>query len=157
MMMMKGIVAGLKILEMVIVSILLTMSWCCARVQRAELIPQLPALLPWITSRKNWQKNYEVLAPCSDSSSCKEFDTTMRRIVLSSTLIKKGIFPFKMKDISVIKSRKSVDPRLSLQPGGKTNFILALPLGGSQNCLLLQATAVYAQYLWLQTCKKGET
>merc|ERR1712179_157310 len=65
-------------------------------------------------------KNYCLLAPSSDSSSYEELDTTIQEnSVLTSTMIKKGKVQLKMKNISVIASRQSVDPRLSGQPQQK--------------------------------------
>jgi len=66
------------------------------------------------------QKNYCLLPPSSDSSSYEEFDTTIQEnSVLTSTMIKQGKVQLKMKNISVIESRQSVDPRLSGQPQQK--------------------------------------
>jgi len=67
-------------------------------------------------------KNYYLLAPSSDSSSYEdeEFDTTTQEnSVLTSTRITKGKVQLEMKNISVIASRQSVDPRLSGQPQQK--------------------------------------
>jgi len=83
-------------------------------------LPRSPAVdcLKEVLAGKS--KNYCLLAPSSDSSSYEELDTTIKEnSVLTSTMIKKGKVQLKMKNISVIASRQSVDPRLSGQPQQK--------------------------------------
>ena len=74
-------------------------------------------------TRNNKNKKYNLLAPQSESSSSflnsssEDLDTTVQENqVLTSTMISKENVPFKMKNISVIETRKSMDPRISVQP-----------------------------------------
>ena len=93
--------------------------------QHGLVVPRSPAVdcLEEMLTRNHKNKKYNLLAPQSESSSTfldsssEDLDTTVQENqVLTSTMISKENVPFKMKNISVIETRKSMDPRISVQP-----------------------------------------